>query len=91
MKVKTLDDIYWEVAGISNSLNALNGQMNFFNKLIEDVEQYKDGMAMMLRSGDLEKQMDAIYTLFYYELNNIEKSQKKIKKLLEQALHEAGS
>ena len=90
MKVTTLNEIHNEATGILCNLETIEGQMSFFSYLIQDVRDYKDTMSSLLKIGELEKQLDAIYTLFHYQLKEIEKSRKEILMLLERGLKENG-
>lgn len=78
-----LSDIISESCGIRCNLETIDGQMTFFSHLIQDIERYKDGMSAMLKAGELEKQLNAIYMLLLYELRNIEEANEKIMKLSE--------
>jgi len=88
MKIRTHNDIHNEAMGIMCNLETIDGQMTFFSHLIQDIKQYRESAASLLKVGELEKQLDAIYTLFYYQLKEIKKSRKEIHLLLERGLKE---
>ena len=71
-----------ESLGISTSLETIDGGLSFFANTIRDIEENRDGMATLLKAGELEKQLNAIYTLLLYELRNIEESNKSIEVLI---------
>lgn len=73
-----LNNIVSETCGISASLEAIDGQMTFFSHLIDNCERYKDLMALKLQHGELQKQLNAIYTLFNYELERLKEYNERI-------------
>ncbi|MBD7939461.1 hypothetical protein H9655_20680 [Cytobacillus sp. Sa5YUA1] len=78
---KKLIDINNEADGIMVNLEVIEGQMIFFGHLIEDMRQYPDAMASDVRFGQTQKQLSAIYTLFYEQLKEIGEYQETISKL----------
>lgn len=76
-----LREINNETSGIALSLEVMDGQMTFFSHLIQDCEEHPEGMASMLKVGELEKQLNAIYYLFHSQLKEIEKYKNEISKL----------
>lgn len=72
-----------EACAIDTLLKRLDGQMTFFSHLIEDVEKNKEGMSKKIMHGRLEKQLNAIYALFLYELENIKESNDNIYEISE--------
>lgn len=78
---KNLIEINNETGGIAVNLNNLDGQMTFFSHLIQDCEQYPEISAQYMKHGKLQKQLNAIYYLFHYQLEEIKKYNEKIHKL----------
>lgn len=78
---KEINNIINETCGIGASLETIDGQMTFFSHLIEDCKQYPDGMSALLKIGEVQKQPEAIYMLFHYELKRINKYNEGISKL----------
>lgn len=73
-----LNNISNETCGIGASLEHLEGGMSFFSWIIDDCENYKDIMALKLQHGELQKQLNAIYTLFNYELERLKEYNERI-------------
>ncbi|MFB4472727.1 hypothetical protein ACDI16_07240 [Oceanobacillus caeni] len=64
-----------------NNLDILDGQMAFFGHLIEDMNQYPEVSAHMVKHGEVQKQLNAIFNLFHYQLEEIAEYQETISKL----------
>lgn len=70
---------------IDVSLNSIEGQMTFFGHLIGDMEKYPDGMALEVKHGITQKQLQAVYTLLNHQLQEIKKYQKGIAEISEES------
>lgn len=78
---KNLMEINDETCGIAAKLENIDGQMTFFDHLIQDCEQYPKISAIYLEYGEIQKQLNAIYTFFHYQLEEIKEYNNKINTL----------
>lgn len=71
-----------DLAGdISAALETIYGQMDFFSKLITDMENHPDVSALYVKYGLIQRNLYAVYHLLNYELKKIDEAKKDISKL----------